>query len=406
MNLKLIHRQKDSRIDGRSLLISTTLGQYLELTKSAYQQRGSIEGQRAAVKTTSALRIRSRMRADFELGAILPPVVLGILVAAVPLEASDSWSDDDLNHALQEIPTANISIIDGMQRTTVFNELGKELLDREIRVELWLVKETSALTYRMLVLNTGQVPWNLRRQIEVINTSLLSEIRTALQDRAGDNLVPGRTEKLREQIKIFGVDDNHRRTEPGEFQANEIIEMYLSFGLRKEKVDTETVLADQFSRLDMVDAVSNANFLSSFVATLLCLIQLDFAFSRHQPAVPSGRFSSGRKLFDSVPACVGFMAAAAQRIYGRPGSTIKDLASQERSLEEIIHRCDLVVKHVSGLPVEELGGFLDFEVLNEITSQSSVKIGDYEREVFVEAFRVFFSAQEELSSMTAYWRAR
>src|SRR5206468_10941817 len=76
--------------------------------------------------------------------------------------------------ALKKQEYENISIIDGMQRSNVYkhNLYGNE--NREIRVEYWIASSISNLLYRMLVLNTGQVPWNVRRQIEVVYKPLLN----------------------------------------------------------------------------------------------------------------------------------------------------------------------------------------------------------------------------------------
>lgn len=61
-----------------------------------------------------------------------------------------------------------LCIIDGMQRTQAMLDAGENFLSREIRVELWLSESLNKLIYRMLVLNTGQVPWTMQRQLEVV----------------------------------------------------------------------------------------------------------------------------------------------------------------------------------------------------------------------------------------------
>lgn len=95
--------------------------------------------------------------------------------------------------------TANaedLSLIDGMQRTTAMVEAAKtsNLSDYEIRLEFWLAKNINNLIYRMLVLNSGQVPWDVRRQLETVFGSVLKQIQLENAD-----------------ISIFTIDETRRR---------------------------------------------------------------------------------------------------------------------------------------------------------------------------------------------------
>ena len=401
MTLEVVSNLFDARIRARSLLCEMTWGDYLTVTTPAYARRGNLEGQREALQTTTALRIRERMWKDLMAGAILPPVVLGVLVSKAEVDQA-VWTSPDVVALLGRLQSDALSIIDGMQRTTVLAEVVKGDADystRLLRVEVWLVEGTSSLTYRMLVLNTGQAPWNLRRQIEVVNASLLSEIRATLEASGSP-------------AAIFGVDDRSRRTAPAEYQANEIIEMYLSFGLRKATIEAEAVLADQFSRLDMVEAVSDRTFLSKFSRVLQQLMRLDRAFGRLPAplAVQSGeptekrRFSGGRSLFDSQPACAGFVVACAQAVFGRPGS-VREPSAQEIALERVEARCQEVSARVEAMNFDDLASFLDLSTLNDVlTRRVSSRIGEFERNLFLEGFRAFLS-EEQVNSMTVCWRA-
>ena len=40
--------------------------------------------------------------------------------------------------------------------------------EREVREEFWVAEKVNSLIYRMLVLNTGQVPWETGRQLETV----------------------------------------------------------------------------------------------------------------------------------------------------------------------------------------------------------------------------------------------
>ncbi len=73
-----------------------------------------------------------------------------------------------------------LAIIDAMQRTAAILEAAAEdetVLRRNLRVEFWLATSIRAMIYRMLVLNTGQVPWTISRQLSVVFAPLLEKIK-------------------------------------------------------------------------------------------------------------------------------------------------------------------------------------------------------------------------------------
>ena len=79
----------------------------------------------------------------------------------------------------------------------------------------------------MLILNTGQVPWNLRRQIETVFSTMINEIISAVPE-----------------MEVYTVDDPNRRTKGGQYHANDLIELYLAFGeeLTNERQHAKEVL--------------------------------------------------------------------------------------------------------------------------------------------------------------------
>jgi hypothetical protein len=169
----------DDRTDCFSALVQIRTGDYLDLVKDAHEQRGGIAGQRDVLKTTTAKRIRDRMISDIQAGAVLPPVVIGVVVDDKTAQVLESGPHDQAT-LLQYIGVQELSIIDGMQRTASLLEAGtadSAVFDRNMRVEFWIAKSVRALIYRMLVLNTGQVPWTLARQLSVVYEPLLREIK-------------------------------------------------------------------------------------------------------------------------------------------------------------------------------------------------------------------------------------
>lgn len=156
----------DQRTDCFSALVQIRTGDYLELVNDAHKDRGRVAGQRDVLQTTTAKRIRSRMISDIQAGAVLPPVVIGVVVDKSTASALDKGAHDQAT-LMKHLKGRELSIIDGMQRTASLLEAGEAdsvVFNRDMRVEFWIATSVRALIYRMLVLNTGQVPWTLARQ--------------------------------------------------------------------------------------------------------------------------------------------------------------------------------------------------------------------------------------------------
>lgn len=387
----------DSRVDCYSIMLTMTAGDYLGLVEAAYQNRGGIEGQREKLRTTSAMRIRRRMVDDIALGAVLPPVVVGAVIPKQRFATVKTLTARSSLPFLRALETDRISIIDGMQRTTAIKEAisAKTSVRRQkIRVELWVSASTNSLIYRMLVLNTGQVPWNLRSQVEIVFRSLILEISEEVKN-----------------IDVLQVGDERRRSKGGQFQANELVELFLVFGARKEKIDIRERLADEFTRLDFIDAAADEGFTADFAHALQGLVKLDVAFDEHKLAKAAKdserqRFTSGKDLFASQPACVGFITAVATEVFGRPGIT-REVPDKQRRLKKIASGIDALVKRLGKMDAESLRAFLSFQTLNEaiMKGRAGLSVGDMEREFFLKSFQVLIEEGFSVSSLTPCWRA-
>lgn len=113
------------------------------------------------------------------------------------------------------------------------------------------------------------MPWNTRRQIEVIFSGLSrSIIERALE----------KNPELEGKIEIIGVDDAKRRTQAGKYHKSTMIELYLGFNTRKVKVDVSDELADEFQRFDMMESIEKDSSFDLFVSGFCILVKLDMAF--------------------------------------------------------------------------------------------------------------------------------
>lgn len=401
MNLTNISVIKDNRSECYSIMGLTNIEEYINYVKSVYENRGGISGQRDALKSSSAIKIRKRMIKDIGRGTVLPPIVIGLLL---PNEAFDKISEvveigntlsaEFVSSLVGNVSVENISLIDGMQRTSAIIEsltVDNSIAENKIRIEFWAVRNINNLIYRMLILNTGQVPWNVRRQLEVLFSPIKETIRTR---------IPSAT--------IYSIDDERRRSASSQFQGNDIIEMFLAFGSRKEKIELKERIAEEFTRLDFIETSDKNNLMDYFIRCFDMLNNLDAELgkikdeSEYDGKKP--KFFNGYDLFSSQPARIGFMVALATKILGRPG-TDKDANLQDASLIKIESNFKALIGKINSIEDKELPEFLSFNVLNEITDKPSSKVGDFERTFFKEAFTALIEQDFQIDNFESCWRA-
>lgn len=400
MKHKLLDYLYDKRMGCFSLMLKMPVIDYLNFVEDTYNDRGGIRNQRGPLKTASAKTIRDRMIKDVEAGAVLPPIVIGLLLEK-KYAPDFAFADVDLTEILENIPKERVSIIDGMQRTTALLEAKESIVEMEIRIDLWLATKIQALTYRMLVLNTGQIPWDLRRQVEVIYEPLITEFETIIQTKYAD---------IADYFNIIKQDDNERRKASGDYHASDIVELYLAFSLKTEKVAMKSVLAEEFSRLDMMQAMLNEKFVPVFVEVFCSLARIDLIIGKIND-VWEAPLKDGKDLFKSLPAKVGFITAAAQKIFGIAGRDLS-VERQDKSLTVIRKKTSDLEKYIKKIQTkEEIKEFLAFEILSQRLNDlpKGSKIGDKQRELFLSAFKVFFSEDFDLDepapSLIPLWRA-
>lgn len=373
---------KERAYDCYSVMYSVSISEYIELVDKAYQNRGGIEKQRAALTTTTAKRIRQRMVDDIIKGTVLPPIVLGIRD-----EVAEGLDGEKFVEIMTNIDKAKVSIIDGMQRTTALIEatqLGAIGSD-PVRVEAWITPSTNFMMYRMLVLNTGQIPWSLRKQLETVFYGFVEEITSRIRG-----------------INIFQEEERRRRVGAGQYQADDVIEMFISFATRKSNTDVNEYLADAFTKLDLIDATSSEEFTNIFCKTLEVLSSIDKAFES-SISKAEGKISTGKDIFSSHPARIGFITAASREIFGRPG--LNKPGSPMERIDAIKSQVADFRKKISAMNQDEIENFLDLITLNELLKKPSGKIGDFERSFFFEAFKTLFEVEFKIDSMTPCWRA-
>ena len=118
---------KDEKVNCYSVMVQLSVEEYLKMVNSTFEKRGGLEGQRDTLKTTTAIRIRKRMVQDIEAGAVIPPIVIGVIVPEEIFSTLHTLRDrDSFLAVMAKIDSDSISIIDGMQRTTALHEARKK----------------------------------------------------------------------------------------------------------------------------------------------------------------------------------------------------------------------------------------------------------------------------------------
>ncbi|CAO3382168.1 hypothetical protein [Azospirillum argentinense] len=386
----------DRRVKCVSGIGTMSISEYIDIINIVYKANGGIEGQRAPLKTKTGINIRNRMIEDIRKGAILPPIVIGSVVDDDVFEkAKDCNSNEEFQEIIRNIDESKLSIIDGMQRTTALEaalkanqgNLGK--INESIRIDLWLAKSLDSLIYRMLVLNTGQVPWDIKRQLETIYKQVLLDLKSE---------VPS--------ISVFNIDDTDRRSDAGQYRSTRIVELFLAFTSRRPHIELKEKVAEDFARMDATEATSNENLLPLFIETMKLLARLDEAFattSMDKDYIDEGtRFKEGRDIFTSAPASIAFSAAASQFLLGKPGYPFEfELASEK--LRVLQANIDVVCNKIRrAINKDE---FIDYLTLNQKITARSGRIGEYEREFFHRAFEHMFQNAANLETLNPCWFA-
>lgn len=390
---------RDERVHCYSLMSTMTVKDYLAFVEPAYNTRGGLRGQREPLKTTTARRIRQRMISDIVKGALLPPVVIGVVIDdPKKLEILSNSSDVEILNLLSTELVGHISIIDGMQRTTALIDAIAEselVKDKPVRVEIWFSQSTDNLIYRMLVLNTGQVPWNIKHQLQVVYSPLIDEMARKVNF-----------------VRLISLPNGGRRTKGGEFSADNLVEAYLAFGLRRLEIDTQETLADEFSRLDIAESLALDKYNKFFYPITQAMVDLDKAFSRFDENDPgpkeeaeSTKFIIGRNIFDSQPARIGFVVASSLHVLGRIGMD-RSVEDSEAALGYLTTGVATVVARLHHLTMEELKEFLSLEILGEkIKSVKRSAIGRADRVFFDKAFKVLIEENFNVPNLGVCWRA-
>lgn len=389
MELHNIILLKDNRIHGLSVSCTLSIKDYLNW----YVLNGKenkLDEQRPILNTRSANAIRKRLIDDLSQGAVIPPIVLGLSIGDTLDVVNEGNVIQIINDNLQ-----SATVIDGMQRSEALSqamEANSTIGDNAFRVDIWLSKDTVSLIYRMLVLNTGQTPWDVKRQMEVVYKPLIKETREK---------VPG--------IIIHEKNDAKRRSNGGEYQASAIVELFLAFSSRKEQVNTRETLSDDFTRLEVAQMAGEPNCSKHFFTAIHQLTKLDKAFSMYISSADdstSDGYREGVDIFTEMPSKVGLIVAIAQKVLGRAGTKEKLPEEQDTIMNSIVNGIDSLVSKFESLSQDQMRDFLLLDSLNEAIARIPKKnIGNRQRAFFLSGFEALIAENFNVDNLDVIWQA-
>ena len=382
--IKILDVMRDQRINCTSIMLKMKVSDYLEMIIPSYFENGGIEGQRAPLKTKTAIRIRENMKRDIEQGAVLPPLVIGCLVSDLKdltsiidgLDESTGSYSSLKEKIIQYLQSKDLSIIDGMQRTTALREIytNNSQLNLYIRIELWITDTINNLIYRMLVLNTGQISWELKKQLEVVFAHVIKKIEGEITD-----------------IELLDSNRRRRSVKPQQYQASHIVELYICFSTRKYDVNLNEKVAEEFAKQDIIEKSYSGHHIEQFTNIFKHLVTLDCIFSTEND-LP-------RRLFGDQYSRIGFMVAMATDIYGRPSKGKSDVEIEKR-YTTIRENLDQYIEKLKLLDSEQLLQFVDYETLNELST--GIRIKELP-EFYKKAFNVLIETNFQVDSMEECW---
>ncbi len=412
--MKIYNKEYDKRSECYLILATMELSEYKELVQDAFDKKGNLDGQRDVISHSSvANKIRNRMANDFKNGSVFPQVVIGLLVNDVNFhlfDKFDPYGDEkdviEIIKLIKNMDKDSISIIDGIQRTNIYfeNYTGNE--KRPIRVEFYITTSVIKLLYRMLVLNTGQVPWNTRRQLEVIFSNLSTSILNTIQEKNFE---------IATKININSIDDKQKRKNPGTFNKSTLIEMYLTFNTRNIKVNLSNEIAEEFQRFDMLQSVEKQENFLIFIEVFMLLCKWDIVLGNYGISNvseeyvtdyidPKSQIKQGIDFFTNTPVIMGFIAACSEYILGAV-TVERTPESKNQKLYRVKKQFNFIINRIQ---TNNSIDFMDFDILNLALSSLSKKgnIGEIQRKFFKNAFTsiIKYDDLEELPTLGACWR--
>jgi hypothetical protein len=364
---------RDDRLQSYCVTAKCSYRDFLTLTTGAEK---NLDIQRSIIKGSKAY---ATLRSDLKRGCVLPPVVLAITVnLRQPIETTHAAQDlTSLTEDLSAVPSQDVYVIDGLQRTNAIRQTLDELdpeakgefLDRLLRVELWLNIPFGAIAYRMLLLNAGQRPMSVKHQVEVLSSKLVDDLGG----------IP--------DLDIFRTVDTRRRTQPGQFALAKIAQAFQAWLQGQPNLDLRNTVMEELLAESAVEVLGQT-----------------VPAGQHQGATDGfHRFMSWLVALDVAlgPDNVGFLGN--ETVILGIAAAVGALERSEALAPRVWPAMNALLEQVQTAGPGDPIGLRTFDALRQGIDSSKVNVGVATRDMVFNAFREFIRGAGE-TAMDDCWR--
>jgi hypothetical protein len=390
MDIKVFDLKLDKKVNAKNLLIDITISDYIELIKKNIKELDIQRG-----KIISGQQVYKRLINDLLESTIIPPLSLVIK------EDSDVFNaikdDEDIqsiqNKLNEKIKPGDLSILDGLQRTYCILEIvekHKEEYEKNnignlrIRAEVWYDINSTAILYKMLVLNTGQVKMSMKHQIEILNIPLKEAIIKYAREK-GKEVFFSTYKNPDETDSVF------------KYKLSNVVEGFTAFLTRNPIVDKTNEVVKDLERMKFIEehssiqSISENKEIKEFADLLLKLDEglsnkyknglddtesLDDTEREEKSKI---KWTSRNELMGSAPVISGIFAA-----FGWAFTKVNSYENRKSQFFNILsqpNQEDPLALRIAGKILED-------------RKKRSKKFGDDTRKFFFEGFKEFFNSGE------------
>lgn len=365
---------RDDRLSSYCVTAKCSYEDFLKLTLEAEE---NLVIQRAIIKGTKAY---ATLRSDLRRGCVLPPIVLAVNAHLDrPVENFLQPSGlAQLSAQLSDLVSADVYIIDGLQRTNAIRQTMRDLLGmereifarRQIRLEIWIDIPFGAIAYRMLLLNAGQRPMSVKHQVELLSSKLVDDLQC----------VPN--------LDIFRIGENRRRVQPGHFQLAKLAQAFQAWLQGQPKLDLRNSVMEELLAESAIEvlghSVSDSTVAKSsagdgFSQFVTWIVELDVALG-----VENLQFLGNDTVVLGIAAAVGALERS-------PTLSPRVWPALNRLTEMAV------------IDVESALALETFESLRRGIDTSKLNVGTATRDIVFNAFKEFIRGAAE-TSMDECWR--
>ncbi|MEJ5350294.1 MAG: hypothetical protein WHS65_01750 [Melioribacteraceae bacterium] len=386
MEIRVFDLIEDKKVNAKCLLVDIRIGKYLELIEENLEDLDIQRGMQLSRRRD----VYKRLIEDLKQGALIPPISLVLKKNSSVYDNIKNKNENDTKE-IEEIMNAKInigdfSILDGLQRTfcllNVRDDLKDEkekFLNRRLRAEIWYDITTTALLYKMLVLNTGQVKMSMRHQIEILNIPLKESFLEIAKNR-------GIT------IKFSTFREPTRNDELHTYKFSNIVEAFTAFITKDPIVDKTNVVVQELERMNFIEEHSSTEILrkdeevNEFVDILINLDNALWNKYKNGITEEDGKrilpWTSRNNIMNSPAILSGIFAA-----FGKAFSETQDKNEYKKRKEKLLQI--LSTNENDSLKLESMSKILEDE------KSRTQKFGETTRKFFFNAFREFFIRNED-----------